>query len=441
MSSFRIVVLSVWLLIVTVAAAGSPSRVLVASVSNGDVQTLLKELLEVNPELNAARAAARAQEEQVPQVKSLPDPMIGFTAFLLAPETRVGPQRLTASVSQVFPWFGKLKLKEQTALWEATASRAKVDALELSLVTQARVLLLEYSFLNARADLIREDGEILTHFEELARARYTSGMGIQSTIVKIQAEITRTEQKLLDLKQQQVRLAARINQLLNRLPDTEIPLLHVQDAPDGWKEMDLDTLRNTAFTTRPEILESLSLMEAGKTRIKLAEKDFWPNVTAGLTYTMVDHRNDADPEDNGRDILGISAGINLPIQRERREAAVREAVQKQIGAEHRLSSVRNDIEASLGDLHARLPLLKRQVRLFNDVLLIQADESLNSALAAYSAGTVGVMDLLDAERILLEVRTAFLRTRTDYLADLIRLEGTIGTPLYSLPEGGVRNEK
>jgi outer membrane protein TolC len=54
---------------------------------------------------------------------------------------------------------------------------------------------------------------------------------------------------------------------------------------------------------------------------------------------------------------------------------------------------------------------------------------LRSAEAGYSAGTLNALDLLDAERVLLDVRTGSLRARADYAIALIRLEGAVGEPL------------
>ena len=71
------------------------------------------------------------------------------------------------------------------------------------------------------------------------------------------------------------------------------------------------------------------------------------------------------------------------------------------------------------------------------MLGIQADQSLRSAEAGYAAGTLNSLDLLDAERVLLEVRTATERTRADYAIALARLEGAVGEPLRTT-EGASR---
>ena len=58
------------------------------------------------------------------------------------------------------------------------------------------------------------------------------------------------------------------------------------------------------------------------------------------------------------------------------------------------------------DQIVRLQTLADQIRLFRDVLLPQAREAQRSTEAAYETGQVGMLDLLDSERVLLEVRLA-----------------------------------
>ena len=76
--------------------------------------------------------------------------------------------------------------------------------------------------------------------------------------------------------------------------------------------------------------------------------------------------------------------------------------------------------------------------LFERVLLVQAEQSLRSAEAGYAAGGLSSLDLLDAERVLLEVRTAALRARADFAIALARLEGAVGGPVVLGTEGDER---
>ena len=61
--------------------------------------------------------------------------------------------------------------------------------------------------------------------------------------------------------------------------------------------------------------------------------------------------------------------------------------------------------------------------------IVQARQSLLSAESAYAAGTAGALDLLDAERVLLQVRVAAARARTDLEIAYARLEGAVAGPL------------
>ena len=50
-----------------------------------------------------------------------------------------------------------------------------------------------------------------------------------------------------------------------------------------------------------------------------------------------------------------------------------------------------------------------------------------SAEAAYSTGQLGVLDLLDSERVLLEVRLGLAQLNTDYFKALAEMERAVGT--------------
>jgi outer membrane protein TolC len=68
-------------------------------------------------------------------------------------------------------------------------------------------------------------------------------------------------------------------------------------------------------------------------------------------------------------------------------------------------------------------------------MLPQAEEALDSALAGYSAGSHGALDLLDSERVLLQVRIAEARARTDLAIAVALLEGAVARPLEAAENG------
>ncbi len=479
----------------TVTAADS----IIQSLKDPDLQRLVIDVLDRNPRLAVVTAKARASDQRAPQVSSLPDPMASLTLFLLQPQTRVGPQKASAGISQRLPWFGKLKLKEQMALLEAAASWTRIESRRLKLVSKVRQLYLELQFLDRERHIVSEDQTTLEHYEELAQARYASGVGIGQTAIKIQAEITRARARLIDILKRRASLIAEINTLRDRPAGTPVMLARIShplpaaagDAPhpatfsrigvlDGlssttarpsgrkphWPQHlpalatkpgeicglgvspptintlpPFDKIRESALDSRPELAEAQALIDMATIRVDLSQKDNRPDFTVGLNYALVGKRDDSagqlnPPEGNGDDILGLSGGINLPIWRSKNAAGVEEAVQQQLAAEQARRLITAEIDGDLADLNRRVPLIQEQLDLFDQVLTVQCEESLRSAETAYASGTASALDLLDAERVLLGVRIAAERARTDLKIAIANLEGVLAAPLETIDQNG-----
>jgi len=416
---------------------GAAAR-LVASLDE-PTATLAREVFEQNPELARLAASARAAERRAPQVAALPDPMASLTAFLLSPETRVGPQIAAATISQRLPWFGKLELREREAMLRAAAARAELEARQIELVTELRRQLLELAFLDAEERAVREDRRTLERYEELARARYETGVGLEQAVVKLQAEISRDDNRLLQIAHRRATLAASLAALRAVRPD-ELPARPALAPPGEAPDLDLETLRSLSRDRRPEVARARALAGAAEAGSALAAKENRPDVTFGLGYTAVGRREDAPgraipPVGNGDDIVGFTVGVNLPVWKARIVAGIEEAAEREAAAADQLRATETEIDRVLDELVARLPLVRGQLRLFDTLLVVQAEEALRSAEAAYAAGSAGALDLLDAERVLLEVRVGTARLRADYLITLARLEGALGGPLAATTSG------
>jgi outer membrane protein TolC len=405
---------------------------IVAPISDIKLRLLLEETLERNPRLARLEAEAAAVEHRAPRVKALPDPTATLTWFVMSPETRVGPQRATVNLTQQLPWFGTLELDEQATMWDAVASRARLEAARIKVLTGARTDYHELQFLEVERRVVEEDRATLGHYAELALARYASGVGLDQAVIKIQAEITRTETRLLNLAARRATVVARINALRDR-PQTT-PVVVAESGRRQHVALDLAALRRRALEARPEIAAADAKVEAAASRVESTKKSYSPNVVIGLNYGYVSRRNDEagrldPPEDNGRDILGLTGGISLPIWRSSLDAGVEERIQNRLAAEEGRREVMAVIDSELGDLVHRIPLLEEQVSLYDGVLIVQAKQSLQSAESGYAAGTANALDLLDAERVLLQVRVAAERVRSDLDIAHAQLEGVIVGPL------------
>jgi cobalt-zinc-cadmium efflux system outer membrane protein len=388
------------------------------------------EALEKNPAMQESLARYRAALEVTSEVNTLPDPMFTFGQAIRSVETRVGPQRNTFVLSQAFPWFGKLDLREQVAMQEALARFDMFSATEREVIVQVKRAYYELAYVDRALAIAREEQSLLEHYEALAQTRYSTGQGLQQGVIKIQAEITRVLSRLDLLAQQRATLEARLNTLMDRPPGSSLPPTEPLSVPDVT--LDLDALYELGAENRQELKAAEKRIEKSERSIELADKVDWPDFFIGVGLINVGKRTDtpgviSPPPDNGKNAVSISAGISLPIWRGKYDASMREASDMLLAERSGYASVRNDMEYSIRDQVVRIETFQDQIRLFENVLIPQSEETLRSTEAAYETGQLGVLDLLDSERTLLNVRLVNARYYSDLLSALANLERAIGT--------------
>jgi outer membrane protein, heavy metal efflux system len=418
-----------WLL-AGVAFAATAFAQSYSTFGDARLKDLVEQALENNPGIRRAFADYRAALQRIPQVSSLPDPMLGVTQYARSPETRVGPQNTMLSISQRFPWFGKLNDRGKIAAKEAAALEQMYEARKAETVRQVKLAYFDLAYIDGALQITDEDLGLLRHFETLAQARYSQGVGLQQAVVKLQAEITRDLNRLEVLRRQRTDAEAALNTLLDQPPETPIARVMLPAAPAV--AIDWQKLYTRGRESRPEVKAAFYQIERNEKSMQLARREYWPDVTVSAGYVNVDGRQDpagrmSPPPDNGKDVYSFSVGVNLPIFRRKYDAGVLEASERFQGAREGYRDVINSVEVSIRAVGFRIETIRAQTDLFENALLPQADQALRSSEAAYSSGTLGVLDLLDSERVLLEVRLGLAQLRSDYLKSLAEMERAIGS--------------
>jgi cobalt-zinc-cadmium efflux system outer membrane protein len=413
-------------------AAGSPSPP-PRDYYAGDPQLaqFLQAALDQNPSVREAFARYQAALQRVPQVGSLPDPMLGLTQYLRSPETRVGPQTTMLSLSQQFPWFGKLTNREQVAAREAAAVRESYEARKDEIARQVKRSFYDLSYLDRAAALTREDMALLDQYEKLAESRYAQGIGLQQAVIKLQAEITRDQNRLEMLRSRRVDAEASLNALLERPPRT--PIAPIDTLLRPAPAIEEDALCRTGLDHRPEVQAAFLRIERDEGRIQLAHRNYWPDFTLAFGFTNVSDRSDpagilSPPDQNGKNIYSVGVGFNIPLRRKKYDAALLEAAEDKIGSQAGYQGAVAEMKASVRAIGFRIQTLNEQIALFERTLLPQAEQALRSTEAAYSTGSLGVLDLLDSQRTLLEVRLSLAQFDADLLKAMADMERTIGAP-------------
>jgi len=399
------------------------------------LDAFIVEALERNPRVLAAASRYEAALDAGAVASTLPDPVFGITQFLSPIETRVGPQSTVLSISQAVPWFGTLGSRAELAEHEAAAMEEMVLAERAETVMQVKHAYYELGFIDEALATTREGLELLRHYEALARARYAQGVGLQQAVIKLQAEVTQELNQVRVLERQRVDAEVTLNALRDRAPETPIETVSLGVRPEV--DFDLDKLYEAARHYRPELRASSYRIEKTEQALDLAHRTGRPGFTVGAAWTNVLRRRDiagelTPPEDDGKNAFSLSLGVKLPLFSGKYDAGVRESAGRVAAARSEHHSNVRSVEASVRAVSFRIQTLDEQLALYENALLPQSEQALTSSEAAYSTGTVGVLDLLDSERMLLEVRLGRTRLQADFLRACAELERVVGQNLHEV---------
>jgi len=390
---------------------------------------LITVLLRENSQLQSAQASWQSAVTRTDQVKPLPDPMLTYRYFVSRPETRVGPQAQGVQLKQAIPWSGKRGQAAQRSEHLASGVAWEVQQLERSLVARLKRSYFNAAYLQEALTVNAEEAALLQRFERIALTRYSTGHGDQQSVIKVQTEISRLVDQRHSLTLQLQSAERRIAELIGR-PSAWLELrpisLHLL-------ELDLDpqSLESDSVRDHPGVRAAAKRIEADNAWLRQRNLGSRPDFSFGLSYIDVRKREDDagmlfPPDGNGRDIWAVSVGLSLPIHGGKIRAGKAEAQSSLLASQRALQTTRDHLRSEVQQALLRLESIEERARLYEEVIVPQAGESLASAEAAYTTDRRDFLDLLDAQRVLFQVRLTSHRLLADYWNALADLEWGLG---------------
>ncbi|HSG46877.1 MAG TPA: TolC family protein [Longimicrobiales bacterium] len=381
--------------------------------------------LAANPGLLALRALADAATARVPESGTLPDPMLMVGAMNLGlPELDAGmPASMLPSIqlSQTFPFFGKLGLREEMAEADGEAARVAVAEAEWRLRARVAQHFHDLYALDQNLAVHRRTLELLRDFQSVARSLYASGDGRQGDVIRADVEVARMDAEIQRQEATRAARAASLNALLDRPGDQEVGTPVPDSLPAGFPAP--DTLLSWAMETRPALEGEAVRLERARKGVELAEKDFWPDFTVSAQYGR---RGGDQPRSMG----GLMIGASIPVhagsrQRPRVEAA--RAMER--AAEAGVSGARAAVDAELRGVLAELERARSLMTLYRDEILPAAEANVASSLASYRVGAVDFSTLVDAQLAVDRFEQDYHRLEADYGTAVALLEAAVGRDL------------
>jgi cobalt-zinc-cadmium efflux system outer membrane protein len=322
---------------------------------------------------------------------------------------RIGPD---AMENLSFP--PKVYRAAKVALEDARAAGKGFTGARLDLQRRVLNAWFTYSLLAERIRIQEANLALLKLITETAIARVQAGAQ-QQDLLRAEVEQRRAEDTLRTLEAELPRVRTTLNALAARGP--EAPLRPPERIPDPRPlALDDTTLLALAGKNNPELAALANRVSGREDALELARLRYIPdfNPFAGVTGSV-------------SQVVGI--GVSIPTFLPEVRGMVREAKAElsEVRAMYRQTTI--DREAQVVAALYALRNSERQGRLFEERIVPAAERIVENARASYATGTGSFIDLIDAQRVLLDVRLVAAEARTAREITLADLEALVGVDL------------
>ena len=379
------------------------------------INELVSLIVRTNPTLMTSKRTLELASASVTSAAARPNPRL---------ESNIGRNQAMAGYAGQgsVTGIGVAQLFENPALRSARVDAARsvergslqsVAATQNEVVAQIRLRAFEYLLRKEELLAASDALLLLQQIQQRVRVRVETGEAGKYELIKADTEIINARQReqtaQLQLEQ------AVIN--LNRLAAGQLPPAWTLDG-NLTDQIDLPTfeaIEATALEANPELHVLRADVDRAQARISEAVASRWPGIE--LRYS---HQRKPDYRQN---ILSMS--IQVPIV-DQRAGPRAEAIADRERARTRLEGRRAELQQQLALAWRSVEVARLRIKALDEGAMIGAEAALRIAQAAYRFGERGILDVLDAERVLRSVRGDLLQARYELQASTIELDFLAG---------------
>ena len=388
------------------------------------LESLINEAKEKNPDIQAAKKRWDAALARVPQAKSLDNPNIGLTFEKIPRGTlkldKTMSEDRMLSITQMFPFFGKLPLKGKIALIESQMVASDYKNKELEVINGVKIAYYDLFMNYKEIELSRHSMIFLENIARVAEAKYIVGDVNQEELFKINLEIAQLITTIENLNQGKKAKETRINALLNREPESPVGIPALEEGVSFDK--DIGTLYRSTLENQPELLIFSYAIERNKYAKDLAKKSYLPDLMSGIILRGI-----------GTGSFGLwdlMLSFSVPFwfwAKQRYE--VKEAIANLEEAEASYNAMKNKALSETKDLATKIEIAENKISLYRNSQIPILESSIKSTLSGYESGRGDIMMLLDNERMLIETKMNYYKAVVEYHMNLADLERAVGASL------------
>ena len=420
--SFHSAVLFLFFIFIPLSSQAQPEK------PSLNVDQLVDEAIQNNPEILAARQRWEVFKEKVPQAYALEDPMFSFGVTNLPTNFSFKDEDMTMkefAISQKFPFPGKRPLMKEMAEKEAEAVSKEIQIKIHQIIREVTVAYYELSHVYRASEVTERNKEILESFAKIAETRYSLGEGIQQDVIKAHLEIAKMVDEGIMWNQKKRAAEAKLNALLNRPPETVLGI--PEEVTPRTFPYTVEELQKMAVEMSPTLQGMKKMIDAKEKAYALAKREYYPDLKLLFAYGQ----RDKTPEGSNRyDMLTGMVEVNIPIfYKSKQDRKVAETKADILNWEAQYRAMKNELYSMITDMVTMIQRVERQIALYKTGIIPQAGLQIDSALSAYRVNKADFMTLLDSRMTLYKVELDYHQALTEFEKNAASLGAVIGKHL------------
>lgn len=365
----------------------------------------------------AAEAGVDAAAAAISSARAYPNPQVEVMYGRLS-----GKQPgVTSGNAPSYAVVQKLDYPHQRSLREAMATRG----LESSQAVRqgfradlaARVKTAYYNVLRRESELhaAEEDLAMMRQIHSRARLRVEVGEAPRYELIKAETELLASQksQQTAELRVNQAKAALR-QQVGGAMPGGQFSLAGtLGQSPDVPP---LPVLRDTMTASNSELLQRRMELERARLGVDYQRSLRWPEVAVRAS-------TDRQPDNN---VSQIGLVMTIPLW-DRRSGPVGEATAQATQARSALEAREFELTQELETAYRQYEITQAQVTALESGIVREAESALSVAEAAYRFGERGILDYIDAQRVLRGARNELIAAQYELQVAAIQIEKLMST--------------
>ncbi len=374
----------------------------------------VSEALAHNPQLLAALQRVDQARARVWESVELPDPAGTYT-----------PKTEDAGLVFAVPFPDKLRLSGSAAHSQLKASEFDYKEASQQIASQTAQAYDALLVALRHEQDYRSAVKLADDFVQKTEARFTGGTAAKLDVIKAKVERAQTQNALIASQLDVSNARAALNRLLARSLGAPLQPADSLSMPDSLGP--IGVLRSMALRSRPD-LRSLAAQEKSAHASTSLAREWWlPDLTVSLSRNL---------SRGGATSTETDIGLGLPLyfwQHHKGQIAEAKHYERELQASNKdlVAQVQEDVQTS----YATAVTAMQQAQYIRGELLPEARKAYHIATVSYGLGGSSVLEVLDAERALIDAESQYAESLGAANDAMAQLQLAVGAPLNTATSG------